>query len=544
MATAQSLADLSKGGEMAAQLSKGFGLIGKPISEATAMDEMILEQALGMSAEEISTNKRLDRSFRKEFADMQARGEATGKSFEEALAGGLLAQSDTMKEAQGMSYSLTEKLGIESLQETRSMSQILSNTIASVLESIYSVMQSLYRVFVGEFGEDSADKVKAESDARTSADAAREKISSTDKLIGEANDKLRNGDLEVEDRKALKQVVSTLLEEKAAAKQELSRAELIQKGLGGGLSVEEAKVSAEKGIFKKENEGMDPKEFVKTLTQDQKISAGMGVRVSAMRGKNHPKITDPDGTVRDVELGSREEWDLQALVEKLVKSGDMTVKEAKTQGYSVTVDDQAELTSEQIKAAADMAKKKKKEDEKAALKRKKEEAEAAAKVKTDEDKKTTDLIKSQDSVRDAVLSTAYTDVSGATGLEVGEIQSHLKSEDGKSQLIALMKKAVDAGELTKQEGRDRLAAIGIQNKLEDFVYRGDSGGGTITPINNYDQLLGMKPGGPVDKTMGSGGGGNKTVYININGGDLNAVRQVVTKVLQDTGYGDMRSYKP
>lgn len=71
---------------------------------------------------------------------------------------------------------------------------------------------------------------------------------------------------------------------------------------------------------------------------------------------------------------------------------------------------------------------------------------------------------------------------------------------------------------------DRLFAAGyLQNTdlkvpVEDFIYRGGAMGGTITPIHTQDQFLGMKPNGPVDKAMGSGG---VTVIVNVQG-DANA----------------------
>lgn len=67
----------------------------------------------------------------------------------------------------------------------------------------------------------------------------------------------------------------------------------------------------------------------------------------------------------------------------------------------------------------------------------------------------------------------------------------------------------------------------------DFIFRGGSMGGRITPIDHQDQFLGMKPNGPVDQAMNSRRGG--MVNIHINGGDESRVYAVVKKALVDSG---------
>jgi hypothetical protein len=67
--------------------------------------------------------------------------------------------------------------------------------------------------------------------------------------------------------------------------------------------------------------------------------------------------------------------------------------------------------------------------------------------------------------------------------------------------------------------------------VNDFIYRGGATGGTITPINSADQLLGMKPGGPVAQAARAAPG---TVVININGDTATIVR-TVKDVLQKSG---------
>ena len=119
-------------------------------------------------------------------------------------------------------------------------------------------------------------------------------------------------------------------------------------------------------------------------------------------------------------------------------------------------------------------------------------------------------------------------------------------------------------------GRDPKGAIEelvrLGDKAQDFIYRGNGTTGTLTPINSQDQFFGAKPGGPIDTAMkmagvvkgigGLGGAGTTIrtpagagaargvgggaaapshVTVNINGGDLGKVYEVVRNVLRQSG---------
>ena len=86
--------------------------------------------------------------------------------------------------------------------------------------------------------------------------------------------------------------------------------------------------------------------------------------------------------------------------------------------------------------------------------------------------------------------------------------------------------------------------------VNDFIYRGDGTTGKITPINTRDQFFGAKPGGAIDRAIASAAtgmgmrsgrtGGRPTagptnITVNINGGDLGKVYEVVRTVLQQSG---------
>jgi len=78
-----------------------------------------------------------------------------------------------------------------------------------------------------------------------------------------------------------------------------------------------------------------------------------------------------------------------------------------------------------------------------------------------------------------------------------------------------------------------VATPEVETPAQDFIYRGDAGGGTITPFNSADDLLGMKAGGAIDKALGAGG--MSSVTININGGDTAQIYSVVKKAMRESG---------
>lgn len=83
---------------------------------------------------------------------------------------------------------------------------------------------------------------------------------------------------------------------------------------------------------------------------------------------------------------------------------------------------------------------------------------------------------------------------------------------------------------------EAVAGASEENAVEDFVYRGDGVRGTITPIDERDTFVGMKPGGAIDRAVNGGG----SVTVNIYGGDERRVYDVVKRVLQQSGIGPSR----
>ena len=77
---------------------------------------------------------------------------------------------------------------------------------------------------------------------------------------------------------------------------------------------------------------------------------------------------------------------------------------------------------------------------------------------------------------------------------------------------------------------ETLLTLGRQAPpVRDFVYRGGSRGGVITPIDKADEFVGMKPDGAIAGALG------RNVTININGGDMAKVYETVKRALNVSG---------
>lgn len=80
----------------------------------------------------------------------------------------------------------------------------------------------------------------------------------------------------------------------------------------------------------------------------------------------------------------------------------------------------------------------------------------------------------------------------------------------------------------------RRAALRYEQQHNDFIYRRD---GTVIPINRSDEIMGYRPGGPIER---AGGGGGAPVTIHVHGGDEARVYNTVQRALRGLGYGPGR----
>lgn len=134
------------------------------------------------------------------------------------------------------------------------------------------------------------------------------------------------------------------------------------------------------------------------------------------------------------------------------------------------------------------------------------------------------------------------------GLAMSKLPDAIAEADAKMRLTeALFKSGKTAADVTRiLSGQNLTAAdstpetaglIGARKfraaGVNDFISQDRGGRTIITPINRADQVMGMKPGGPVANAGSRGGGGN--VNISINGGDERRVFDVVRRAIQQAG---------
>lgn len=121
------------------------------------------------------------------------------------------------------------------------------------------------------------------------------------------------------------------------------------------------------------------------------------------------------------------------------------------------------------------------------------------------------------------------DTSGIEFGSEGERQAFLDqlargNQEATSRLAASLE-----GRKVPERLEASMAGMGIKvgKSVDDFIMRGS----TVTPIHHADQLVGAKPGGPLDRGTSRGG----TTNINIYGGDQAKVYQTVKRALKESG---------
>lgn len=497
MNTANALGGLSKSGELAAQLSQGFGMIGKPLSEATAFDKMVLQETTGMGAEQIDILSRLDMGLRSEFEALQRSAkkgdEILSVTFEEALAGGLLAQGEAQAEADKASYLQMEQAARASYKATTGIGQTLSNTIAGLLERIAQGIDWMLKIM----GEDESGAIAERASSIERGTAAREELGKIGEEMAVLTAKKQFVKTE-EEKAAVQKEIDALTAKKTAAERIISSEEDIQQRLGAGKAVtaDEARGQA---LAEKHRESM------KSLTPEQLKAAGL----ESLVGKSSTKRS----------VGGAGE---KAAAAGAAAAGLDLPKEI------VTLNS---LTEEQAQILDDML-------------TKQEAADLEQKIRdTTLVDKTSEGFKDLETViKEMATNAAQTTLGNMLGKRGQSIieQANIKGTNPYSALYSMLEQT-DGG-ITEGE-KMLLAQAGFQattsSPANDFIYQGNGRSGNITPINSLDSFYGAKPGGPVDR--GSRGG---SVVVQINGGDEARVYAVVKKVMVEAGFKNMRSYSP
>lgn len=511
MNVAASLGSLSKQGELAMQLSTGAALTGgRALSELGPRAVMMIQESLGIGAEQFEVLKRLDTGLRAEFQQMQRNQDLAvqGKTFAEAVADGTLSQSEEMKEAAAEQYSLMEQTAMDQLRETTSIKDTLMNKIAQILESIYLTMEhvaTLIGFIPGVGGKAISAKAEdlsaARDEAKIVSDAVRDQYDEQKKKLREMEEKAKGGDKEaaagLENQKAIVQEFER--KSKGAAAYQKYLVENMKAGMTSKELKDvkgEAKIAAAKTI----QDTADP-------NLNFKLGEGGARSFEEMKGKSLPELLEgEEAQVRTAELAEQ-----QLAQEKKDQEINKKITEG---GFEDVVKTLKRLSTEEAQRQLAMV--------------------FGQDAVTDALKGPKGLNKLIEKVKEDGLTEAEYMLLAKAGFDVKSYQGEVQAGVG------------GVGSPGESKGESPTGvSVGptkVQNPFDDFIYQGNSRGGVIRPIDSADEFLGMKPGGAVMEALQRGGGGGKSVVVNINGGDEGRVYNVLKRVLSETGYGNLKSY--
>ena len=504
LAQADAVGQLSKSGELAMQLASASAVLKENAKDIQGLDRAAFESITGISGENFEILQRLDRELRGQFAVVQDRiktGKASteeqkfaGMGFEEAVAAGL--GSMEVENAMRGSFTTMEKYTGQLLTETQSYTTILKNYIGWTLEKIYGLLEVIAAIIPG--GDDRAellDKQEALIKQGEKDNAAQQLLADEIAVLArreaefnlnpkdaarlaEAREQYKELDIKRAGLQAKSDAFGTVTTLGAAEAVGTIGQKAAEVGAGGGGKAYAEEQSARTDAL------MEYGKSMATVGLETMLGGGLGAAYSLFT--ELPKQLDILTGLSESQTG----------VDVLV--GNMEMTEAFT-----------EESKDYLGLMLDA-------DAKTATK--------------DQDyyKRQTTLLDSllkemQETQKTEALSTlAGTGEAGSTA-----VAEFLKT--GKKE--ALNVDALTGS--TDPNVTQALQNLGVipSSPVNDFIYRGGAQGGVITPINAADQLLGMKPGGPVDRAARGGGG---TVVININGDTATIVR-TVKDVLQKSG---------
>jgi hypothetical protein len=485
LAQADAVGQLSKAGELAMQLASASAVLGEQgISSMQGLTRAAFEQISGLSGENFEVMKRLDRELRGQFDALQERvraGTATeeerrfaGMDFTEAVAAGFGGKE--FEEGVRGGFTGMEKMTEQLLTETQSFATTLKNQIANLLEGIYSMVEYIARVMGGS---KQAEALAMQSEMLKQLGKLSEESSAT---AGEINALVRKG--------ATMGLSPAEKDQLAGLREKAAGLEAKKRGLQAGteslgrsdnaavaqalVKVAEVQASGDREAYQAVRE-----EVQQTAAVQRATEVGVGMTVGSAVGA---AAFGPAGNVLGALAGylfSEDETSAE------LATGLDTLATQDSKYFTAGGKPLATLTAEQTKL----------------------------------------LDKIAQGQRDAAKQQALQALVGQGADEA--VSKYLASENKADLEVGPLMGSTDplVQQALQQLGVDRTPPV------NDFIYRGGATGGTITPINSADQLLGMKPGGPVAQAARAAPG---TVVININGDTATIVR-TVKDVLQKSG---------
>jgi hypothetical protein len=490
MGVAAATGALSKRGELAAQMAQGSAMFGgRLLSELSGVERMMAEEVTGRSGEEYDVLARVQEQMTAQFEQMkrstdpEIQKKIMGKTFEEAVTDGLLtaADEDVNKIANKRHFTEVERAAREQLKESRSISQTITNVIQQLLSRIalgVELMTSLLAPF------DADNRVAETSKSIARQEELTKSIDALDSVISEKKFALEETTDPVE-RAKLKEEIEAAKTRKAGMTKSLQDEEAVQRGIARGKSAGEVR----EGLLR-EKYGSQ----LDALTPEKLKAAGL----SSLVGSKVVGTSRQGGEVEAVDLTELSEEQV-ATLEKMFEDDQILIEQDK------------QFALDQELRDAD-----------------------ASKQSEEEHKELVKTLQMMDTAQATQQMASYLDLTKM------ELESALKGDAG---TLAMIRTKFEEGEGGFTEAEKLLAArtglkIDLEDKANDFVYRGDGNRGTITPIDKADEFYGAKPGGAIDQALQGG----KAVNIYIQGGDEARVYSIVKRVLLETGYSGLKSY--
>lgn len=576
-AKAMALGSVSKTAELAMQLSAGSALTGgKQLAEAAAdpVTRMLLEEQLGMDAETIEQNIRLERAFRSEFQNMKMTGqiEPTADFYEE-LAKGTLSNSNLLENMQDISYSMLERMGLDTLEETKSIGNTLKTVIVGLLEKMSGFLDMIAGFLaIGDAAKAERKEIQDRYDARMKKyglmSESQSKVSQMEKELLAEKDFSKRDEIKqkIKQEKAYQKKLKKGIETDTEVTRAMSKG--VDKNAFGIAKTDTPKHLAAKIDFKSKY-GMTPMEYYNSLSETEQRSGslkkftassteqvtGMADTVEAWKSMGAVNIDGKQQFLSkaEVKAGSKYygrgprgtgEFSKQEIMDAYVsaakayqeKHGTAEMKKqfpdiltagggvkggaAATAGKSPT--DPGFVPGDEMLAAIE------------------ETAAADPKmIKIEEDllgeaeDQTTALENIETKLGEDDRTAIFQGLGGSMSNE--KFEENMKTRRGR---IAIANAIRDSG-ATKESREAALAKLRIGRELDDFIYRGDGSarGGTINPIDDKDVPIAFgKPGGALSRL----GGG---VVINISGvGSADEVARVVTSTMKKLGMGSVKTY--
>jgi hypothetical protein len=574
---AEALDELGPGGTLAMQLNNAMGVFGKPLSELHGTTLAGFQAATNLSSEQIHELQRVDRQIRgnyeavvsqtdemKGLADtdraafnarnkdmakqfglaINAQGQVVSAALDEngdVVTGGvvdgvekyMVRQGDALSKAVEGGMTPQEALAQEVALNTASMSTQLETGVAYFLEKIYDAMNVILSLMPGR--EDSEATKRSRDEAlQASQDqeqAFRTKIQDLQKEMSKT--RVAADDATGATRDELVEKLSLLEEAEKMAKVGAEKESLKQREIRFAQGETAADVGAAAEVSLADTGGArramarvyGEEEAGKRMQVIEEKAAAAGKEAEAAKLADLKEMREASGQDPDATAGSRlaESWVDTGMA---AEAGEAKKQEVLLAGLQEAFPDIEDISKQQLTE---------------------EQQTAEAMQGTDQEFQIgqTDTLTTAQTEEFTKLKSEYPKLTekgylNALRVEKMETAAGLISTS-KEQKGEIFKRLRTGGSLTEVEmSKLRLRApelagmLGTAGQVDDFVYRGGSMGGTITPINQADELLGAKPGGPIAGAIAGAMGGNTFVF-HINGGDPAKVYDVVKRAMRESG---------